>query len=74
MLDERQALEKVLVCEKLMLTPDDVAPLLGTTANTLRKTAKNTPQLLGFPFTYCGSNMKIPKQPFLEFIGVGGKR
>lgn len=74
MLDERQTLEKVLVCEKLMLTPDDVAPLLGTTANTLRKTAKNTPQLLGFPFTYCGSNMKIPKQPFLEFLGVGGKR
>ena len=74
MLDERQALERVLVCEKFMLTPDDVAPILGTTANTLRKTARNTLQLLGFPFTYCGSNMKIPKQPFLEFLGVGGKR
>ena len=71
---EAEALDRILCKDSLMLTPDDVAPLLGTTANTLRKTARNTPQLLGFPFTYCGSNMKIPKQPFLEFLGVGGKR
>ena len=71
---EREALENAICSEKLLLSPDEVAPILGTTPQTLRKTAKNTPQLIGFPFTYCGSNMKIPRQPLLNFLGIGGQR
>lgn len=68
---ECEALDKILCKESLMLTPDEIAPLLDSTPQTIRKTAKEHPELVGFPFTYCGKQMRIPKQPFLEFIGIG---
>ena len=72
-MDYNEALEHIICTDNLLLTPKDIAPLLGTTPQTIRQTARDNPQLIGFPFTYCGKQMKIPKQPFLEFIGIGAK-
>lgn len=54
---------------KLFLTPADVAPVLGSDPHTVRCTAKQRPELLGFEFTFSGNRMKIPRIPFLRWIG-----
>lgn len=63
-------LEEALASDKLFLTPDDVAPLLGSHPQTIRIVARDCPERLGFPVTRVGKMTKIPRIPFLRFIGV----
>lgn len=53
------------------LTPQDIAPVLNANPNTIRDTAKEHPEQIGYPFTFNGKLMKIPKIPFLNFLGFG---
>ena len=73
MIGEQEALDRIICKDSLMLTPDEIAPLLDSSPQTIRKTAKQNPQLVGYPFTFNGSAMKIPKKPFLKFLGIEGK-
>ena len=63
-------LEEMRASDKLFLTPAEVAPVLGSDPHTVRCTARQRPELLGFPFTFSGSHMKIPRIPFLRWMGV----
>ena len=63
-------LEDIAACSKSFLTPDDVCSVLGANPHTLRVTARQKPELIGFPFTFSGNRMKIPRIPFLRFMGV----
>ena len=63
-------LEEMKASDKLFLTPAEVAPVLGSDPHTVRCTARQRPELLGFPFTFSGSHMKIPRIPFLCWMGV----
>lgn len=63
-------LDQIKESDKLFLTPADVAPVLGTDPHTVRCTARQRPELLGFNFTFSGNRMKIPRIPFLRFLGV----
>jgi hypothetical protein len=54
---------------KMFLRPADIAPILGSDPHTLRCTARQRPELLGFEFTFTGNRMKIPRIPFLRFLG-----
>lgn len=63
-------IEQIQDCDKLFLTPVEVAPVLGSDPHTVRCTARQRPELLGFPFTFSGNRMKIPRIPFLKWLGV----
>lgn len=63
-------LEEMKASDKLFLTPTEVAPVLGSDPHTVRCTARQRPELLGFPFTFSGNRMKIPRLPFLRWMGV----
>lgn len=63
-------LEEIKASDKRFLTPADVAPVLGSDPHTIRCTARQRPELLGFNFTFSGNRMKIPRIPFLRFLGV----
>lgn len=54
----------------IFLTPQDIAPVLNANPNTIRDTAKEHPEQIGYPFTFNGKLMKIPKIPFLQFLGL----
>ena len=51
------------------LTPADVAEVLETDANTIRRQAQTNPELLGFPVVVLCSRVKILRKGFLEFLG-----
>ena len=59
---------EILTSNKDMLTPYDIAPLLGSDPATIRLTARDYPDRIGFPFTFCGSRMKIPRLGFLNWM------
>ena len=63
-------LEEAMNSDRLFLTPGDIAPLLGSDPQTIRIVARDCPERLGFPVTRVGCHVKIPRLPFLRYIGV----
>ena len=56
-------------CDKVFLTPSDISGVLGSDPQTIRVMARQRPDLIGFNFTFAGNRMKIPRIPFLRFLG-----
>lgn len=51
-----------------VLSCAQVAPILKANAYTICLTARQRPQLLGFPVNVMGNRVRIPKKPFIQFI------
>lgn len=62
-------LKELAELESEILIPTQVAPILGVNPQTIRINARKRPELLGFPVIVMGSRVKIPKVPFLHFMG-----
>ena len=56
--------------DREFLTPAQVAEVLGCDPQGIRVWARQRPEGLGFPVCLVGSRIKIPKVPFLRFMGV----
>ena len=75
--DKKQVLtlKEIAEMDVAVLVPTQVAHLLGCNSYSLTKMAE-TPtgrQKLGFPITRIGTRTKIPRIPFLHFMGWTGK-
>ena len=66
-------LEEIRRSDKLLLTPADIAEVLGSDAQTIRIEARDHPERLGFPVSRIGKLTRIPRIPFLEFLGYGAE-
>ena len=66
---EKLTVEEMQNSPNRWLTPADVAEVLETDANTIRRQAQTNPELLGFPVVVLWSRVKILRKGFLEFIG-----
>lgn len=62
-------LKELAELDSEILTPTQVAPILGVNPHTIRVMAATNPAALGFPVIVMGSRVKIPKVPFLHFMG-----
>ena len=62
-------LAEIKESNKLWLTPDEIAPVIGAHAQSIRAAAREKPELLGFPVTVVGRRTRIPRIPFLRFLG-----
>ena len=62
---------ELLQSDKLVLTPDDVAPILGCNPSAIREQAQRDARLLGFPVTITGSRVRIPRQALFWFVQYG---
>ena len=63
-------LDEIKECMKTVLTPADVAEVLQSDPQDIRITARMAPELLGFPVAIVGHRTKIPRVPFLRFMGI----
>jgi len=54
---------------KEMLSPADVAPVLGCNPYSINVMAKADPARLGFPVCVIGNRVKIPRRAFLRWAG-----
>ena len=61
-------IEDIKKINKEILTPGDIAPILGCDPNVIRFQAKQDIKQLGFPAAKIGSRIKIPKKAFIKWI------
>lgn len=61
-------LDEIKASDKLMLTPADIAPVLGADPQDIRIQAKLNPGRLGFPVTVIKTRTKIPRLGFLNWL------
>lgn len=59
-----------LLVDKLYLTPAEVADLLNCDPQAIRDAARHNPEQLGFPTMRVGNRTKIPRMPFLRWLGI----
>lgn len=62
-------LNEIKASEAIMLKPADVAGVLAADAQSIRLQAREFPEALGFPVICVGNRTKIPRKPFLRFLG-----
>lgn len=63
------------MADKHYLIPREVAPLLDVHPYTINVAAQNpaTREKLGFPVIITGTRVRIPRIPFLRFMGYSGE-
>lgn len=72
----RKTIEDLVASDKQFFTAADVSGVLGADPNKIRETAKQHPELLGFPVVRIGNRVKIPRKPFLHLFAeekIGGQ-
>lgn len=67
---KQEAIQSIVDSDKVFLTPADVAPILGMDPHSIRLIARQRPELLKFEFILSGNRTKIPRIPFLRYIGI----
>lgn len=61
-------IDEIRASNKDMLTPSDVAPVLGCHPFAINTQAKVDPSKLGFPVSLVGTRLKIPRLAFLRWF------
>lgn len=67
---KQKAIQAIIDSDKEFLTPAEIAPVLGSDPHSIRVAARQRPELLKFEFIVLGNRTKIPRIPFLRYIGV----
>lgn len=62
--------ELTMRVDREWFTVTEVCGVLNTNPHTIRITARQRPELLGFPVIVAGNRVKIPRIPFLRYMGV----
>ena len=67
-------LESIALMDKPFLTPEEATDILGCQAQLIRKAATTIEgrQGMGFPVVRMGTHTKIPRIPFLRYMGWEG--
>ena len=56
--------------DKVMLTPADIAGVLNMNPQTIRILARESPHKLGFSVVVSEHKTRIPRIPFLKYLGI----
>lgn len=63
------SIDDIIASPKIYLTPADIAPILHCDPQCIRAQAQSDPSKLGFPLIIVGTRVKVPRIPFLRFLG-----
>ena len=64
------SLQEIENSSKIWLTPADIAPILRCDPQCIRVQAQQDPSKLGYPVIVIGKRVRIPRIPFLAYLGV----
>lgn len=64
----QRAMDALFATGKAMLTPAEVAPVLGCHPYAINVQARENPAALGFPVCVIGRRVKIPRVAFLNWM------
>jgi len=63
-------LDEIIHTDKVFLTAAEIAPILHCDPQCIRRQAQTRAFMLGFPTVVQGARVRIPRIPFLKFMGV----
>ena len=63
-------LQELRDSKKILVTPAGVADVMSCDPQDIRAQASLDPSMLGFPVCRVGTRTKIPRIPFLRWLGV----
>lgn len=63
-------LPELMKSEKEMLSCGDIADVIGIGQYNLHRYIMEYPERIGFPVMITGRRVRIPRLPFLRFMGV----
>ena len=61
-------MDEIRASDRDVLTVQDIAPVLGAHPQWIRTTARETPELIGYHFTFSGNRMIIPREAFIRWM------
>lgn len=70
MTDRERAIQTIRESEEPCITPEMAAQVIGCNPQWIRQTAKTDPTKLGFRVIQIKSRTKIPRVPFLRYMGL----
>lgn len=70
MADREQAIQAIRESEEPCITPAMAAKVIGCDPNWIRQAAKTEPSKLGFRVIRIKDQTKIPRVPFLRYMGL----
>lgn len=73
MTSQQEAIRQIQQSEETTITPALAAAAIGSDPQWIRYVAKNSPEQLGFRVIRLNSRVKIPRIPFLEYLGIEAK-
>lgn len=66
------SIDEIVASDKAMLTPDDIADVLGSDPATVRETVRQDPEALSWlQPVRLGNRVKFPKERFLKWYFGG---
>ena len=66
-------IDEIRAVSKEYLTPRQASGILNCNPYLINVQAKSNPDGLGFPVIVIGSRVRIPKNPFIDFVTGGAK-
>lgn len=67
-------IREMQAADKPYLTPAEVAGVMECDPQAIRLAARDNPAQLGFPVIRVGKRTKIPRIPFLRYMGYMGDK
>ena len=61
-------IQDLMKSDKVVLTPAEVADVLGCSPQLIRVQASTNPSLLGFHVCKVGNRVKIPREAFIAWL------
>ena len=62
-------IQELLQSDQIYLTPADIAPILHCDPQCIRAQAQANSEKLGFQVIVIGTRVRIPRIPFLQYLG-----
>lgn len=66
----KMTIDDIRSSEAVTITPEQASGFLGCNPQSIRVAARQKPELLGFPVIVMGTETKIPRVPFMQFLGL----
>lgn len=60
--------QEIITSTKDVLTPADIAPVLGCDGQKIRVQVKQMPETIPFHYIFVGNRMKIPRLAFIDWM------
>lgn len=63
-------IEDVMKSNRTFLSAQDIAPILRCDPQAIRVQAREKPESMGYPVLVIGRRVRIPRIPFLRYLGL----